>query len=82
MDVIEERGTHYGDPLTNHYRIADLWSAYLELEGADRLTAHDVAMLMILVKVSRAKADPGHVDSYVDIDGYARIAALAGREGL
>jgi hypothetical protein len=79
MDIITERT--YGDPLINHARIADLWNAYLELDHQP-LTAHDVAICMLLVKISRAKADPTHLDSYVDMDGYARIAALAAKEGL
>jgi hypothetical protein len=78
MDVLIERT--YGDPVANHARIAALWTAYLEL--GRELTAHDVAVLMILVKVSRAKADPAHLDTYVDIDGYARIAALVAKEAL
>lgn len=68
--IVELRAAHYGDPKPNHERIAALWSAYL----GRTVSAHDVAVCMILVKVSRMKADPLHVDSYTDVRGYADIA--------
>jgi hypothetical protein len=71
MDIITERAADYGDARNNHERIAHLFNAYLE--PATPITSHDVAVLMILVKVSRAKA--GHRDdNYTDICGYAEIA--------
>jgi len=69
MDIVSERGKDYGDPTINHWRIAMLWSAYLGHE----ITAHDVAICQILVKVSRAKAGLKD-DNYVDIAGYSEIA--------
>jgi hypothetical protein len=69
MDIIEERGHDYGDAGHNHRRIAALWSAYL----GTHVSAHDVAICMILVKVSRAKAGRRD-DNYQDISGYSEIA--------
>lgn len=72
MDIVEERAEHYGDPRPNMERTAALWSAYI---GTD-ISAHDVAVCMMLVKISRAKV-PGvasHADNYVDIRGYSVIA--------
>lgn len=69
MDIITERGNQYGDPSHNHRRIAALWSAYL----GTHVNAHDVAICMILVKASRAKAGV-NPDNYQDIAGYAEIA--------
>ena len=71
MNIIKERGEDYGDPRPNHERIAHLWNAYLE--PATPITAHDVAICMILVKCSRAKAG-FRADNYLDIAGYAEIA--------
>ena len=69
MDLIAQRGRDYGDPEPNHRRIAALWSAYL----GHHISPHDVAVCMILVKCSRAKA--GHrEDNYDDMAGYAEIA--------
>lgn len=70
MDIIEQRAEHYGDPRPNHDRIAGLWSAYLDTT----ITAHDVAQLMVLLKVARSKVDPWHDDNYVDAHGYLDIA--------
>jgi hypothetical protein len=69
VDIIEERGQQYGDAGHNHRRIAALWSAYL----GTHVSAHDVAICMILVKVSRAKAGV-NPDNYEDMAGYAEIA--------
>lgn len=72
--IVEQRAETYGDPRPNMNRTAALWSAYL----GHTVTPHDVAMCMILVKASRAKAggDARHGDNYVDIKGYAEIAEL------
>lgn len=69
-----ERANDYGDKLTNHTRIADLWNYWLINQGkrAD-ITSYDVAMMMLLLKVARLMNTPGHRDSHVDIAGYASI---------
>ena len=69
MDIVEQRAEHYGDPKPNMERTAALWSAYLGHE----VTAHDVAICQILVKISRAKVSE-HSDNYLDIRGYSVIA--------
>jgi hypothetical protein len=68
-DIVEQRAEHYGDPKPNMERTAALVSAYLGHE----VTAHDVAVIMMLVKISRAKVSR-HEDNYVDIRGYSEIA--------
>jgi hypothetical protein len=67
-----DRQQDYGDPRTSLSRIALLWSA---ITGAD-ITAQQVAHMMIALKVSRLQTNPNHLDSYVDIVGYARCAVL------
>jgi hypothetical protein len=69
IDILNERQADYGDAGHNHRRIAALWSAYL----GTHISAHDVAMCMVLVKVSRAKAGRRD-DNYTDMAGYAEIA--------
>jgi len=71
-----ERQKDYGPPAESFGRIARLWSDYLDQE----LTALDVANLMILLKVSRAKTGGFHRDSYVDCAGYAGAAELIMKE--
>lgn len=66
LDLVEgARMDEYGDAHESFLRIAGLWSAYLGVS----LDTFDVAKMMILLKVSRAKNN-NHRDSYVDIAGY------------
>lgn len=60
--VDEDRKDQYGDYDENLSRIAAMWSGLL---GTD-ITAMDVALMMVLVKISRSKA------------GYARDNAVDG----
>ena len=70
-DLIDgDRNQEYGDPREMHQRAADIYNAY---RGA-MLTAHDVAMILLSVKLARLSHMPDHRDSYVDICGYAGIA--------
>lgn len=69
-----ERQKNYGTPENNFQRIAELWTSYLqnrEEEHLDYLSAKDVAIMMILMKVARLMNDPKHEDSWTDIAGYA-----------
>ena len=61
----------YGNPEDNFSAIAKLWTAYTGIE----FTAHDVAMMMALLKVARIKGGAGREDSYIDMCGYAALAA-------
>ena len=69
MNIVSERAEHYGDPRTNLDRIAGLWTAYIGYP----VTAHDVAQMMVLVKISRSKVAK-HDDNYTDAIGYTEIA--------
>ena len=69
--VLKDRAAEYGKVENNFKRIADLWEAYLHAP----ISALDVAMMMALLKVARAKANPAHADSFVDLAGYAACGA-------
>ena len=60
-----DRQKDYGNIDDSFMRIAGLWSAYLGIH----IDKFDVAKLMMLLKISRAKHN-NHRDSYVDIVGY------------
>ena len=64
-----DRQTDYGDKLTNHENIANFWSIFLKT----KVTAHDVAICMALVKVARLM-NQHKKDSYIDMAAYATIA--------
>ena len=67
--IFGDREDTYGDPSESFARIANLWTAYT----GKSLDSQDVANMMILLKVSRAKG-VYHRDSFVDIAGYAGLA--------
>lgn len=68
--ICGQREQDYGSPESNFGIIANLWSDYLDAE----ITALDVAMMMVLLKVARIKNGGGSGDSFVDIAGYAACA--------
>jgi Domain of unknown function (DUF6378) len=69
VNIVEQRAEHYGDPRQNLDRIAGLWTAYIGYP----VTAHDVAQMMVLTKISRSKVS-NHDDNYADAIGYTEIA--------
>ncbi len=69
--VTGERQEDYGSPEDNFRRIAYLWGSYLD-HGID---TSDVAAMMVLLKIARIRSSPDHMDSWVDIAGYAACGA-------
>ena len=65
-----DRHMDYGDPVTNHERIAAIASA----ATGHHLSAHDVVMVLIAAKMARARISPMKRDHYVDMMAYAGIA--------
>ena len=68
--INEDRMQAYGKPENNFELIANLWSAYI----CKIISAHDVAIMMCLLKIARIKTGMGTRDSYVDLCGYAALA--------
>lgn len=67
--VLEERRDDYGDPAEQFRAIAGRWSITL----GTPVTPVQVALCMIDLKLARLAYDPGHVDSLVDVIGYAAL---------
>ena len=65
-----QREKDYGDKKENHNNIAKLWSAYLGIS----VTAHDVALMMVLLKMARTKLGKVSRDTYIDMSAYSAIA--------
>lgn len=68
--VTQDRQATHGKPEDTFGRIAALWSAYL----GSPVTSVDAAAMMGLMKIARIKANPKHLDSYVDLCGYGSCA--------
>lgn len=69
--------TGYGTPYQNMKQTSELFNAYLANRPLARLgttlDAHDMAVFMILAKISRLATTPNHEDSWTDIAAYAGI---------
>jgi hypothetical protein len=79
--VTKDRAATHGDAESNFSLIGALWTAYT---GA-KIGAVDVAAMMALLKVARVKGNPGNLDSWCDLAGYAacggEIATNQGETG-
>lgn len=65
--VLSDREQQYGAPEDVFGVIAGLWSVYLD----HTVRPHDVAAMMVLLKVARLTGNAAHDDSWTDIAGYA-----------
>ena len=69
--ISSDRNLDYGTPEQNFQTIASLWTTY-----TGRVVGpHDVAVMLLLVKVARIRTSPKKQDHWVDIAGYAACGA-------
>lgn len=64
-----DRQDEYGEARDSFGLIATYWSAHID----HPVTAADVAVMMTLLKLARAKTSPQSADSYVDAAGYIAL---------
>jgi hypothetical protein len=67
--ITKDRAATHGDAEQNFNMVALYWSAHLDAY----VGPEDVAIMMTLLKLARAKANPAHIDSYVDAAGYLAL---------
>ena len=75
--ISNDRNKSHGDAFNNHAEIAEFWNIFLDkkLNPMASITADDVAIMMILLKISRhIQGDKNNMDNFVDMAGYAAIA--------
>jgi hypothetical protein len=72
--VTKDRADTHGDAESNFGLISAYWSAHLN----KNITPHDVAVMMTLLKLARARGNPGHVDNAIDAAGYSALAGEIG----
>ena len=83
--VSKDRNETHGDAFKNHAEIAEFWNIFLDgkLRPMANITAQDVAIMMILLKVSRStQGEKFNIDNFIDMVGYAAIAGEIGDAGL
>jgi hypothetical protein len=73
--TVRERRNLYGEPAALFERVAVRWSQVLRVE----VTPAQVGLCLIDLKLARLAHDPRHLDSLVDVAGYAACMAEAGR---
>lgn len=79
----ESRGVDYDTPARNFERIARRWRVHLlNRFGVDvPLDGESVSTMMVDVKLARLEHSPRHIDSILDIAGYAACyGEIAGEE--
>ena len=65
--VIEQRESIYGPPEEMFARIAARWSLVLRIT----VSPAQVALCLLDLKLARLTRDPSHLDTIVDVAGYA-----------
>lgn len=71
-----DRDRQHGAKLDNFTRIAETWNAWLRIrkDAAAPLTAHDVGVMMVMMKLARTQSGSLNIDDYIDACGYAACA--------
>lgn len=67
--IIGNRRETYGDPSASMSAIAKRWSITLN----QPITPAQVALCLIDLKLARLAHDPRHLDSMIDVAGYAAV---------
>ena len=67
--IVANRRAVYGDPASSMDLVARRWSITLGLT----VTPAQVTLCLIDLKLARLAHDPTHLDSMVDIAGYAAV---------
>lgn len=81
-DIINgDRRSDYGSAADSFAHTAAIWNGLLSRKLMVPITEQDVAALMIGLKLTRLASTPGHMDSIVDIAGYAGCMEQVLEEG-
>ena len=71
LQIFEERRANYGLAKHHFREVAKRWSLILNCQ----ITPGQVVMCLIELKLARLKENPTHLDSIIDIAGYAAVMA-------
>lgn len=75
--AVADRGLNYGKPEDNFNRIAERWRSHIYNRFGVRISldAVSVAIMCADLKIARLENAPSHLDSWVDMAGYAACGA-------
>jgi hypothetical protein len=71
IDIIGSRAEEYGDASQSFSRASTIASTMLD----KTITAYDVSIVLMAVKMARIAQNKTHMDSYVDLAAYTGFAA-------
>jgi hypothetical protein len=71
LQTFEERRANYGLAKHHFQEVAKRWSLIL----GRQITPQQAIMCLIELKLARLKENPAHLDSIIDIAGYAAVMA-------
>jgi hypothetical protein len=68
-DVVSRRRREYGEPADVFGAVTKRWSLVFGI----KITAAQVVIALLDLKLARLSRDPKHLDSIIDVAGYAAI---------
>jgi Domain of unknown function (DUF6378) len=75
--IVTKRRREYGEPAELFEQVARRWSLTL----GTRVTPAQVVLCLLELKLARLAHDPRHLDSLLDVIGYAACLWEVGRDG-
>ena len=81
MITTHDREVQYGSPQSNFALAAEYWTVWLKDKLISPLDAHDVGIMMTLLKTSRIQTGQVKPDNYVDACGYLALAGEIAERG-
>jgi hypothetical protein len=75
--VTKDRATTHGDAESSFKSLAAIWSVLLGID----IKTHEVALMMVSLKMVRAMGNPSYDDNWVDLAGYAACGGEIATKG-
>jgi Domain of unknown function (DUF6378) len=76
-DLVSRRRREYGEPVDVFEAVAKRWSLVFGMN----VTAPQVVVALLDLKLVRLSRDPKHLDSIIDVAGYAAVLRDVIRDG-
>jgi hypothetical protein len=73
QDAVDDRQTNYGEPQEMLQRFAKITSLIV----GEKVTPQQAGLILMGLKITRLIENPNHLDSIVDVAGYAGVLGQA-----